>query len=178
MKALYERRPLCREKSIYKSSIGDDVRLGNHSTVRSSTKKRSPSQNTDYGRLMAISQILTYDIIFGIYYIFGLVLKSNFFCRKKNWLMKIMNKGLTVPKRIVQSKIPQIPQNLFVRFSQLSQTFEISLKKASSGVCSPCLRIWCQVFYKTWQSSHTSSPFYKGRGHTWQHDPPRHLQSD
>ena len=59
--------------------------------------------------------------------------------------------------------------------STFGESFDRKISYEKKGVH---LRIWCQVFYKTWQSSHTSSPFYKGRGHTWQHDPPRHLQSD
>ena len=91
---------------------------------------------TDYGLLMAISQIL-----FGQYHIwdiFWLGLKTKVFCGKNNWMMEIMNKGLTVPKWgliVVRPKIPQIPQNLF---GQSAQKFEISLKKDSSGVRSPC----------------------------------------
>ena len=56
--------------------------------------------------------------------------------------MEIMDKGLTVPKWgliVVRSKIPQIPQNLFGRSSQLAQKFGISLRKKlhwASVVCA------------------------------------------
>jgi hypothetical protein len=55
-------------------------------------------RSTDYGRMMAISQI-----------IFGLGLKTKVFGGENNWLMEIMAK-------MVRPKIPQIPQNLIDRF--------------------------------------------------------------
>ena len=51
-------------------------------------------------------------------------------------MIEIMDKGLTVPKWGLI--IPLIPQNLF---GQSAQKFEISLKKASSGVRSPAASV-------------------------------------
>ena len=45
---------------------------------------------TDYGRMMAISQIL-----FGQYHIWVGVWKAQFFCWKNSWMMEITDKGLS-----------------------------------------------------------------------------------
>ena len=60
--------------------------------------------------------------------------KGLVFCRNNGWIIKNTDKGLTVPKwvMIVQSKIPQIPQNL----SAQAQKFGISMKNGFIG--RPC----------------------------------------
>ena len=49
---------------------------------------------------------------------FGCGYKGLFFCRNNGWLMKNMDKGLTLPKWVLinQLKIPQIPQNISAQF--------------------------------------------------------------
>ena len=80
-----------------------------------------------------------FQILHGQYHIwdiFGLWMKSKvFFCRKNIRIIEIMENRLTVPKwvLIVRLKIPQTPQNLFSRFGQFAQQFEMLLKKGFIG---------------------------------------------
>ena len=62
---------------------------------------------------------------FTVNIIFGLGFKSKIICKNNKWMMKIKDNWITVPKwgLMVQSKIPQIPQNLFGRSAQLGQKF-------------------------------------------------------
>ena len=61
--------------------------------------------------------------------------------------MENMDKGLTVPKWVLtnQSKVPQIltyPKIYLSKLSAQAQKFGISIKKALSGVRSPCTEQW------------------------------------
>ena len=70
------------------------------------------------------------------------------FCRNNGWIMKNMDKGLTVPKLvlIVQSKIPQMPQNLSTQF--ICPSNWISMRKASLGVRSPWLLSFSLIIFQ------------------------------
>ena len=73
------------------------------------------------------------NIIFDIH-TFWLGLKSKVFCRKNYWMMEIINKGLSLSKWEAENTSNNIPK--FIQPS--AQNFEISLKKASLRVRSPC----------------------------------------
>ena len=80
---------------------------------------------TDYGRMMAISQIL-----FGQYHTWVRSEKHSFFVEKTTEWWKSRTRD-PVPKwgLIFCLEIPKIPPNLFCRSAQLAQKFRMSLKK-------------------------------------------------
>jgi hypothetical protein len=72
---------------------------------------------------------------------FGFGFKGLFFCRNNGWIMKNMDKGLTVPKCLLINwrKIPQNALN-FICPNCLPKPERLGIrwKKASLGVRSPC----------------------------------------
>ena len=69
---------------------------------------------TDYGHMRAKSLV---QIPIPNKYL-GLGYKGLVFCRNNGWLMKNMDKGLTVPKWVLINwpKIPQMPQTFLDQF--------------------------------------------------------------
>ena len=87
-------------------------------------KRKYMRLNTDYGRIMAGSQILYSQ--FHTWDIFGLGLKSKVFCRTNNWIIKIMDR---VPKllvivrkypRIYSANVPNWPKSLEYHWKKAS----------------------------------------------------------
>ena len=71
----------------------------------------------------------------------GFGYKGLVFCRNNSWLMKNMDKGLTVPKWVLinRRKVPQMYQNLSAQIVCPSpKVWYFYEKKASLGVRSPC----------------------------------------
>ena len=82
-------------------------------------------ESTDYGHMMAKSLILCGP--------FGN--KGIFFCRNNGWLMKNMDKGLTLPTWVLINwpKIPQMPKIYLPKLSAQAQKFGILMKKGFIG---------------------------------------------
>ena len=79
------------------------------------------------------------NIIFWIYK-FGLGLKRKIVYRKKNWIIEIMDKWLTVPKRvlIVWPRYPKFSKVYSVDMPNWPKSLGYHWKKVSSGFRSPC----------------------------------------
>ena len=95
---------------------------------------------TKDGHVKALNSLILYDqyLIWELFggYIYLLGLKSKVFCKKFNQILKTMDKGLTVPRLVLQfgRKYPECPYIFRPNLSAEAQKFKIFEKKLPLGV--------------------------------------------